>query len=315
MFTGKVLEESTGLVYFGARWYDPEVGRFISVDPAEDGENWYALCDNDPVNYFDPDGRLSLHGWSILFKGVGYGFQVYAPKKALEVATAITVGSAIAVGMSALMPVLPGAVPVITAVMPYISAVMMVPFALDMVDDIRFLIKEFSSVFLSRNPSNGKVRTYGVRISKVAMNIIAMVATQKGLKAILNTGILQKIGFNIGRRIQKVITPEPEPVSTNYRETFFNKNPELRGEVKVHHSIEQQVLNRYPGLFTTDEIHACQNLRGIPNNSNSELHLSLIRKIWNRFYTNNPNATANDIRKMAKAIDDLFGHFFNPPIE
>ncbi|NLW48265.1 MAG: hypothetical protein GXY86_13150 [Firmicutes bacterium] len=39
LFTGKVLDESTGLVYFGARLYDPEVGRFISVDPAEDGEN------------------------------------------------------------------------------------------------------------------------------------------------------------------------------------------------------------------------------------------------------------------------------------
>jgi RHS repeat-associated protein len=55
LFTGKVLEE-TGLVYFGARWYDPEIGRFISVDPAEDGENWYGYCGGDPVNWVDPDG-------------------------------------------------------------------------------------------------------------------------------------------------------------------------------------------------------------------------------------------------------------------
>ncbi|NLW46754.1 MAG: RHS repeat-associated core domain-containing protein, partial [Firmicutes bacterium] len=80
LFTGKVLEESTGLVYFGARWYDPEVGRFISVDPAEDGENWYALCDNDPVNYFDPDGRLSLRGWGVLWGGLKLGFKQYALK-------------------------------------------------------------------------------------------------------------------------------------------------------------------------------------------------------------------------------------------
>jgi hypothetical protein len=59
-----VLEESTGLVYFGARWYDPEVGRFISVDPAEDGENWYEYCEGNPINYIDPDGQKIwfIHG-------------------------------------------------------------------------------------------------------------------------------------------------------------------------------------------------------------------------------------------------------------
>jgi RHS repeat-associated protein len=36
-------------VYFGARWYDPEIGRFISHDPEEDGENWYSYCENDRV--------------------------------------------------------------------------------------------------------------------------------------------------------------------------------------------------------------------------------------------------------------------------
>ena len=49
LFTGKMLTEETGLVYFGARWYDPEVGRWITPDPAEDGENWYAFCDNNRV--------------------------------------------------------------------------------------------------------------------------------------------------------------------------------------------------------------------------------------------------------------------------
>jgi hypothetical protein len=42
----------------GARWYDPEIGRFISVDPAEDGENWYGYCGGDPVNWVDPDGKM-----------------------------------------------------------------------------------------------------------------------------------------------------------------------------------------------------------------------------------------------------------------
>ena len=43
-------------MYFGARWYDPELGRFISQDPAKDGLNWYAYCNNNPLKYIDPDG-------------------------------------------------------------------------------------------------------------------------------------------------------------------------------------------------------------------------------------------------------------------
>jgi RHS repeat-associated protein len=58
LFTGKVLSEDIGLIYFGVRWYDPEVGRFITVDPADDGGNWYEYCGNDPINYVDPEGEF-----------------------------------------------------------------------------------------------------------------------------------------------------------------------------------------------------------------------------------------------------------------
>ena len=49
-------EADTGLVLMGHRYYDSRVGRFISQDPAGDGDNWYAYCDNDPVNELDPAG-------------------------------------------------------------------------------------------------------------------------------------------------------------------------------------------------------------------------------------------------------------------
>lgn len=29
------------LYYYGARFFDPELGRFITVDPAMDGMNWF----------------------------------------------------------------------------------------------------------------------------------------------------------------------------------------------------------------------------------------------------------------------------------
>jgi RHS repeat-associated protein len=56
-FTDKAEDVSTGLKYFGARFYDPEIGRFISQDPKRQGGNWYSYCFNNPVNATDPDGQ------------------------------------------------------------------------------------------------------------------------------------------------------------------------------------------------------------------------------------------------------------------
>ncbi len=44
------------LYYFGARWYDPELGRWLSPEPLGlDGPNLYHFCLNDPVNGYDPN--------------------------------------------------------------------------------------------------------------------------------------------------------------------------------------------------------------------------------------------------------------------
>ncbi|MCD1653614.1 RHS repeat-associated core domain-containing protein [Treponema zuelzerae] len=55
-FTGKDSDETTGLYYLNARWYDSDTGRFITEDPIRDGENWYAYCSNNPVMFTDPTG-------------------------------------------------------------------------------------------------------------------------------------------------------------------------------------------------------------------------------------------------------------------
>ncbi len=56
-FTGKEEDES-GLHYFGARYYDDNVGRFTSVDPmaGNDGNLPYGYVANNPMNLVDPDG-------------------------------------------------------------------------------------------------------------------------------------------------------------------------------------------------------------------------------------------------------------------
>jgi RHS repeat-associated protein len=62
-FIGKLghrTESGTnGLIYMGARYYDPTLGRFISEDPAKDGNNWYTYCNNNPVNLVDSDGKIA----------------------------------------------------------------------------------------------------------------------------------------------------------------------------------------------------------------------------------------------------------------
>lgn len=64
-FTGKPLDDETGLMFYGARYYSPLLGRFITPDTIVQGPmnpqtlNRYSYCNNNPVNLVDPDGR----GW------------------------------------------------------------------------------------------------------------------------------------------------------------------------------------------------------------------------------------------------------------
>ncbi len=61
-FAGGLYDYQTGLVRFGARDYDPEMGRWTNRDPLlfrGRSANLYEYCGNDPVNWIDPDGLNS----------------------------------------------------------------------------------------------------------------------------------------------------------------------------------------------------------------------------------------------------------------
>ncbi|MDW5329924.1 RHS repeat-associated core domain-containing protein [Plantactinospora sp. KLBMP9567] len=76
------IRDNTGLTHLGAREYDPDIGRFISVDPVQDlndPQQWnaYAYSNNSPVTLSDPDGLKPLignSGWDepSLFDDGGY---------------------------------------------------------------------------------------------------------------------------------------------------------------------------------------------------------------------------------------------------
>ncbi len=55
-YRGMMHDTATGLMPMGHRMYDPQIGRFMSQDPARAGRNWYAYCGGDPVNRMDPSG-------------------------------------------------------------------------------------------------------------------------------------------------------------------------------------------------------------------------------------------------------------------
>jgi RHS repeat-associated protein len=90
-YTGKELDTETGLYYYGARYYDPVLARFISADsivPSASNPqnlNRYSYTLNNPLKYIDPTGHstesafnemvsqlIRIPGTAIL--GVGSGF-------------------------------------------------------------------------------------------------------------------------------------------------------------------------------------------------------------------------------------------------
>lgn len=72
-YAGYRYEEVTGLYYLMARYYDAEIGRFITRDSFHGTEdeplslNQYAYCNNNPVMYIDPSGniRVRVYWWGV----------------------------------------------------------------------------------------------------------------------------------------------------------------------------------------------------------------------------------------------------------
>ncbi|EAS20177.1 hypothetical protein BBFL7_02578 [Flavobacteria bacterium BBFL7] len=72
-FNGKELDSETGMYYYGARYYDPSLSIWMSVDPlAEQFPNFspYNYTMNNPINMVDPDGRAPEVKDDIIIHGI-----------------------------------------------------------------------------------------------------------------------------------------------------------------------------------------------------------------------------------------------------
>lgn len=69
LFTGKPFDDETGLYYYGARYYNPAIARFITPDPTiqkpfdPQDLNRYTYCRNNPLNLVDPTGNSWKSFW------------------------------------------------------------------------------------------------------------------------------------------------------------------------------------------------------------------------------------------------------------
>jgi RHS repeat-associated protein len=329
---GQYADDEFGfsLHYNRHRFYNPDTGRYVTPDPmgVAGGLNLYLYAGNDPLNRADPLGLW----W----------------KAALSVVGAVAVAAVVVVTAPVTAPL---ALVVIGAGAAAGAAGFMVNEALNqeefclsciLVAGLKgALVGAVAAVPFVFVPATAGVLAFaGVGASSGLLGYGAEVALTDREWSWRDAAIAGGIGavtagagrYLLGGRAPAPPGARPQPApsagigtsvgarfgnasSNNYKATFFEANPALKGKVVVHHAVEQQVLKRYPGVVKDAEMHSLENLRGIPKEVNSDLHLSQIRREWNQFYRQNATPTKQQLLDKAAEIDRKYGSQFNPPVE
>ena len=99
-----------------ARYYNPEIMRFINVDPIKDGWNWYAYANGDPISLFDPFGLSPMK--SLFDCGDGINWRLLG-----LTALTILLGAAFAVGVAVCLAAVITKIVITTAVVATAAAI------------------------------------------------------------------------------------------------------------------------------------------------------------------------------------------------
>jgi hypothetical protein len=150
--------------------------------------------------------------------------------------------------------------------------------------------------------------TWGTRAMEKGTRASRAGTTQAAQRAAAQTGTQAAPGATqaastAGTTVAAAI--DKEAIRAAARETFARANPTVvMNKIVVHHRVELQVLEKYPGRFTVAELNQAHMLRGIPKGTvNSIVHNSIVRNLWNDFYRRFPNATREQILKFADTVD------------
>lgn len=116
-YTGHMQDDAAGLVYAGARYHDPVIGRFLAVDPAGVmpglplSFNRYSYGANNPYKFVDPDGRWAedavIATVSIAMSSFSYAKNIEAGNYS---GAAVDAGAIVLDAVAVLIPVVPGGV-------------------------------------------------------------------------------------------------------------------------------------------------------------------------------------------------------------
>ena len=112
-FSSKYLDAETGFYYYGYRYYDPAMGRWLSRDPIgeQGGVNLYVIVQNDTLGQWDYLGMCLKNEYAERFqKGVkgtiiGYSMMRYNPIGGAAFATfsgGYAIGSVIGYGVTSI---------------------------------------------------------------------------------------------------------------------------------------------------------------------------------------------------------------------
>jgi RHS repeat-associated protein len=287
--------DPTGLYWLGDRYYDPISSQWLSHDHSWNNRdpNGQSYCGGDPVQGTDPKGKCVQNPPPALYFGTAPVMQQY-----VETTTYFQNGTSATTG-------LPGQ-------------------SEQMYDPAQVTGNSYNLVtmptgwdfsYVSEHPLPANYgQTTAVPITQ------ADVAMQQGDQYLKATAF----GFAMLATDTEELAPEALAAreegfglatTSNYRKIFLDAHPELKGRVVVHHGVEQQALKLYPFEVSPQELNSLANLRGIPNNINSELHLSKIRAEWDEFYLENPFATQEQLLQQRAVIDAKYGHLFLPPVK